>query len=125
MSESDMLTLAIAVQLGTQMEAAFGEVQVRSIPAMVELWESWSCGKKNVNPQDGIQSKLLHRRGWKKSSLLGTYYYQKEKNGFVQHCPSMGSFSASMAKQRLRQQHGSLIPANQRVKKFQVGLLAE
>lgn len=122
--EPNSLTLARAVELGSQMEEAFKEVHTRVISAAVKQWESWSSGNKNWGIRDFSHSTLLHPRGGEKPLPFAKQSRQSKQTRSILYSCSMGPSTASTVMRSLGQKEGCHAPAKTAhlgVKNFQVG----
>lgn len=118
------LTLAQAVELGSQMERALQKTCPRFISVLTKQWESWSSGTRMWEIKNGNCSNQWYCWGQKKSLDLTTKYDQEKQNQFIPSCHSPVSSALVMGRQHLDWQLRCPTTSSTnrgRVRKFQVG----
>lgn len=118
------LTLARAVELGSQMERALQKTCPRFISVLTKQWESWSGSTRMWKIRNENCSNQWYCWGQKKSLDLTTKYDQEKQNQFIPSCHSPVSSALVMGRQQLDWQLRCPTTSNTnhgRARKFQVG----
>ncbi|KAK2514396.1 hypothetical protein Q9233_014973 [Columba guinea] len=95
------LTLARAVELGSQMERALQKTCPRFISVLTKQWESWSGSTRMWKIRNENCSNQWYCWGQKKSLDLTTKYDQEKQNQFIPSCHSPVSSALVMGRQQL------------------------
>uniref|UniRef100_A0A8C3LXH5 Uncharacterized protein n=1 Tax=Chrysolophus pictus TaxID=9089 RepID=A0A8C3LXH5_CHRPC len=102
--ELDSLTLARAVELGSQMERMLQKTYPRLISALTKQWEDWSDRSKIWKIRPGNCCKLSYCWEQKRFPALTTKYHQEKQSQFIPSYHSQVSSAAVMGMQHLGRQ---------------------